>query len=57
MQRDVFCFLFLRLAAAESSSNLFFSSIDVSFDPMSHGDVITVICGMEHRGLDSAGSF
>ena len=35
VRRDVFCFLFTRFAAAQSFSNLFISSIDVSFVPMS----------------------
>ena len=35
VHRDVFCFLFPRFAAAHSFSNLFFSSSDASFDPLS----------------------
>ena len=32
---DFFCFLFTRFAVSLSSSNLFFSSFDASFDPLS----------------------
>ena len=35
VRRDFFCFLFPRFAVSLSSSNLFFSSFDASFDPLS----------------------
>ena len=48
---DFFCFLFTRFAVSLSSSNLFFSSFDASFDPL-----FCVSRGFVHKGLDSARS-